>query len=119
GDPHQPVQVELRELLLIVISANVRILPDYLWEAVAPKIRAQLLDTFSFERRQLAQDVVLSEIISVIQAVEGVAYVDVDLLRGIPEKTADAQNPGQRRPLTPAEITTKIKEPLIDARGKA
>jgi hypothetical protein len=119
GDPHQPVQVELRELLLIVISANVRLLPDYLWEAVAPKIRAQLLDTFSFERRELAQDVVLSEVIRVIQAVEGVAYVDVDMLRGIPEKTADAQNPGQRRLLTPAEITAKIKEPLIDARGNA
>ncbi|MEO7911574.1 MAG: putative baseplate assembly protein [Roseiflexaceae bacterium] len=114
GDPNQPVQIELRELLLIVISANVRLLPDYLWEVVATNIRTRLLDAFSFERRELAQDVVLSEVVSVIQAVEGVAYVDVDTLRGIPEKTADQQNPGQRRLLTPAEIIAKITAPLID-----
>jgi hypothetical protein len=118
GDPFQPFEVELRELLLIVISANVRLRPDYLWESIAPKIRAQLLDTFSFERRELAQDVVLSEVMSAIQAVKGVAYVDVDLLRGIPEKTADAQNPGQRRLLTPDEIVAKIYDPLKDAAGK-
>jgi hypothetical protein len=117
GDPNQPVQVELRELLLIVISANVRLLPDYLWEAVAPAIRTRLLDAFSFERRELAQDVVLSEVISVIQAVKGVAYVDVDTLRGIPERTADQQNPGQRRLLTPDEIAAKVTEPLLDACG--
>ena len=118
GDPNQPVQVELRELLLIVISASVRLLPDYLWEAVALKIRARLLDAFSFERRELGQDVVSSEIVSVIQAVEGVAYVDVDLLRGIPEKTSDQQHRGQRRLLTPAEINAQITAPLANAQGK-
>jgi hypothetical protein len=117
GDPHQPIQVEIRELMLIVISTNVRLLPDYLWEAVEPKIRAKLLDTFSFERRELGQDVTFSEVVSTIQATPGVAYVDVDLLRGIPEKIADPQNPGQRRLLTPDEITARINDPLLDARG--
>jgi hypothetical protein len=117
GDPHQPVQVKLRELMLIVISANVRILPDYLWESVVKKIRTKLLDTFSFERRELGQDVLLSEVISAIQSVEGVEYVDVDTLRGIPEKTADEQNPSQRRLVTPAEIAAKITEPLTDDQG--
>jgi len=119
GDPHQPIQVELRELMLIVISANVRLLPDYLWEAVEPKIRAKLLDTFSFERRELGQGVALSEVIGAIQLIQGVAYVDVDLLRGIPEKIADPQHPGQRRLLTPDEITAKINAPLLDARANA
>jgi len=96
----------------------VRLLPDYLWEAVALKIRARLLDAFSFERRELGQDVVSSEIVSVIQAVEGVAYVDVDLLRGIPEKTSDQQHRGQRRLLTPAEINAQITAPLANAQGK-
>lgn len=117
GDPHLPVQVELRELLLIVISANVRILPDYLWESVAKKIRTKLLDTFSFERRELGQDVLFSEVISAVQSVEGVAYVDVDTLRGIPEKIPDEQNPGKRRLLTPAEIVERITEPLKDDQG--
>jgi len=78
GDPYLPVQVVLRKLLLLVIQANVRVLPEYLWEKVEPKIRTALLDTFSFERRELGQDALLSEAVSAIQSVEGVAYVDVD-----------------------------------------
>jgi len=117
GDPYQPLQVEMRELMLIVISANVHILPDYLWESVVPKIRKKLLDTFSFERRELGQDVLLSEVVSAIQAIEGVAYVDVDTLRGIPEKTEDENNSGTRRLLTPDEIAAKITGTLTDAQG--
>ena len=80
GDPYQPIQLDVRELMLLVISAKVRLLPDYQWESVEPQIRATLLKTFSFDRRELGQDVLLSELISVIQAVKGIAYVDVDIL---------------------------------------
>jgi len=85
GDPYQSIQVEVRELMLLVISARVRILPDYQWEKVEPKIRTALLDALSFERRELGQDVSLSEVISTIQSVRGVAYVDVDILDKVPE----------------------------------
>jgi len=85
GDPYQPVQVSVRELMLLVISANVRIMSDYQWESVEPRIRATLLETFSFERRELGQDVMLSEVISVIQGVPGVAFVDVDIFDSVPE----------------------------------
>jgi predicted phage baseplate assembly protein len=78
GDPHQPIQVALRTFLLLVIEARVRILPDYLFEKVEPKIRAALLDRFSFERRELGQDALLSDAMGTIQNVEGVAYVDVN-----------------------------------------
>jgi hypothetical protein len=83
GDSFVPVQIAMRELLALVIVANVHILPDYLWESVEPKIRTALLDTFSFERRELGQSVFLSEVISVIQAVKGVLFVDVDILDSI------------------------------------
>ncbi|HRQ40304.1 MAG TPA: putative baseplate assembly protein [Chloroflexota bacterium] len=83
GDPYQPVQIDIYGRKLLIISGKVRVLPDYLWEAVAPQIRARLLDTFSFDRRHLGQDVVLSEVISAIQAIPGVAYVDVDILDAI------------------------------------
>jgi hypothetical protein len=85
GDPYLPLQLAVRELLLLVIVAGVHIHPDYLWEKVAPQIRQALLDTFSFERRDLGQDVTLSEVISTMQRVPGVIYVDVDLLQTIGE----------------------------------
>jgi hypothetical protein len=107
GDPHQPFRVDMRELLLLVISANIRILPDYLWDKVVAQVRRRLLETFSFEHRDFGQDVVLSEVISAIQAVPGVAYVDVDVLGDIPEKTTDG---GKRRLLTPDEITRAVTE---------
>jgi hypothetical protein len=37
-----------------------------------------LLDRFSFERRELGQDALLSDAMGTIQNVEGVAYVDVN-----------------------------------------
>jgi hypothetical protein len=105
GDPYQPFQVDLRELLLLVISANVKMQADYVWENVVTQVRTKLLDTFNFERRDLGQDVFFSEVISTMQGVPGVEYVDVDLLAAIPEKIADN---GTRRLLTPEEITAYV-----------
>lgn len=100
GDPGLPVALAVRELVLLIVSAKVRILPDYVWEKVAPKIRATMLETFSFENRELGQDALLSEAISAMQSVEGVAFVDVDAFGGVAEKNAE----GTVR--TPAELLT-------------
>ena len=105
GDPFQPVQLAVRELMLMVISARVRLMPDYQWEPVVVRVREALLDAFGFEARELGQDVLLSEVISVMQSVRGVAYVDVDSFGGIPEKINDF---GARRLLTPDEISMFI-----------
>jgi predicted phage baseplate assembly protein len=112
GDPHQPIQLAVRELMLMVISANVRIHPDYQWDTTEPKIRAALLGAFGFERRELGQDSLLSEVISVMQAVRGVAYVDIDAFGGIPEKKMDA---GERRLLTPEEISQEVQRLVTEA----
>jgi hypothetical protein len=85
GEPYQPIVVELRALSLIVVGAKVQLLPDYAWEFVEPKIRAAMNETFSFERRELGQAVTRSEVISVIQGVEGVSYVDLDTLDAVDE----------------------------------
>jgi predicted phage baseplate assembly protein len=90
GDPYQPIQVCVRKVKLLVISAGIRMLPDYQWEAQEPKIRAALLDAFSFDNRELGQSAFLSEAVGLIQSVEGVAYVDVQKFDGVPEDiTAD------------------------------
>lgn len=86
GDPALPFMLALRERVLLLISARVRILPDYQWEKVARQLRAKLLEAFSFEKRELGQDVMLSEVIAVMQSVAGVAFVDVDSFGGIAEK---------------------------------
>ncbi len=109
GAPHQPFQVDLRELMLLVASANISILEDYIWDTVATEIRTRVVETFGFGRRDLGQDVFLSEIISTMQAVPGVAYVDIDLFGAIHEKKADQ---GVRRLLTPDEITRSIGDLL-------
>ncbi|MET0357385.1 MAG: putative baseplate assembly protein [Cellvibrio sp.] len=108
GDPFQPIVLAVRELIFVVISANIRLSPDYLWEPVVTQVRAALLTRFSFEARELGQDVLLGEVIATIQAVPGVDYVDVDLLRGVPEKMAAAD--GTRELLSPEEISTLITE---------
>ena len=97
GDPFQPVNLAVRKLKLLVIVAKVRLLADYEWESVEPKIRQALLDTFSFARRQLGEDVVSSQVISTIQAVAGVAYVDLDVLDSVAEDAdlSDLENLAQ------------------------
>ena len=114
GDPFQPIRLAVRELMMIVVSARVRLLPDFQWEPVVARVRETLLDAFGFESRELGQDVLLSEVISVMQAVRGVAYVDVDTFGGVPEKQPDDSEPGQRRLLTPDEISERVQE-LINA----
>lgn len=118
GDPMQTVQVAVRELMLLVLAARVKILPEYRWEVVQAQLTATLLDIFSFERRELGQDALLSEAIRAMQAVEGVVYVDVDRFRGIPEKTVDAAHPDGRRFVTPEDIAKWVSGPLVDANGR-
>lgn len=89
GDPYQPVQIDVYRRKLLIINGRIRVLPDFQWETVAPQLQATLRRAFSFERRELGQDVPLSEVISVIQSVRGVAYVDIDLLDGIDESLAN------------------------------
>jgi predicted phage baseplate assembly protein len=91
GDPFQPFQVQTRNLVALIISARVRLHPDYAWDAVVPQIRSALLEAFGFERRELGQDAHLSEALRVIQGVGGVTYVDVDIFEGLSETvTTDA-----------------------------
>ncbi|GAB4205497.1 MAG: hypothetical protein OHK0022_31660 [Roseiflexaceae bacterium] len=109
GDPALPVRVALRELLTLVVDAGVALLPDYLWEAVEPQIRAALLDTFGFAHRSLGQDALLTEALAAIQGVPGVAAVDIDAFGAIPETIRDPRAAGGRRTLSPAAVGERIR----------
>ncbi|HEY4017778.1 MAG TPA: putative baseplate assembly protein [Pseudonocardiaceae bacterium] len=84
GDAHLPIVVAVRDLVLLVISASVKVLPDYSWPLVEPVVRAAVLDLLSPAARDLGQPAYASEVISTIQAVPGVDYVDLTVFAGIP-----------------------------------
>lgn len=111
GSPDTPVQVDVREAISLVLNANVKLAPDYQWEPVSDAVRAALLGRFGFPWRRLAQPALRSEVIAAIQAVPGVAYVDVDVFGGIPEKRSDldpVRKEPVRRLLTPDEISFTV-----------
>jgi hypothetical protein len=104
GDPQLPIAVCIRRTRLLVISAGVRLLPDYSWESVEPVIRAAVLDLFSFDRRELGQTAFLSEVVAVIQNVAGVSFLKVDYFDSVAEAVTAAQLATLAATLTPNEF---------------
>lgn len=91
GDPDQPVRLEIAERVLLVLSAGVRVLAEYVYSDVELRVRAALREAFSFQRRRLGQDAHASEVIAIMQAVPGVAYVDLDGFDSVPQKVTPAE----------------------------
>ncbi|MBI3230619.1 MAG: putative baseplate assembly protein [Burkholderiales bacterium] len=108
GDPDLPLVLQVRELMLMVINARIKILPDYSWEVVEANVRRSLLDTFSFDKRALGQPALLCEVIAAMQNVAGVEYIDIENYGGIPEKMADGES-GTRRLLTLDELAHEVE----------
>ncbi|MFF2505713.1 putative baseplate assembly protein [Streptomyces sp. NPDC058067] len=112
GDPRLPVRVDVRELVLLLLAARVKLAPDHTWEVVEPRLRAALLRRLGFEGRELAQPAALSEVLATAHAVPGVDYVDVDVFTGVPasatpdELSRLATTPGLPRPTVPAHPST-------------
>lgn len=85
GSPNRWVQIDVRDLMVLIIAAKVRLRPDYAWEFVGPQVRTKLLETFSFQRRALGQDVQSSEVLAAMHQVPGVDSVDLDVLTSLAE----------------------------------
>lgn len=109
GDPYLPVRVAVRELLLLVLSAGIKVGADYSYDLVGPQVRAAALAAGGFSSRALGQPVYLSEIVSAMQAVPGVDYIDVDLFAALPA-TAEPV------PLLDALLSLSGVSPVIDVR---
>jgi hypothetical protein len=73
GDLSHTVVVLPARLLRVVLAAQIGLQPGHVWDWVAPRVKAALLDRFGFPRRDLGQALFQSEVIAAIQAVEGVA----------------------------------------------
>ena len=106
------------------VAATVRVDPIYLKEKVAAAVEAALRANFSFEARAFGQPVALSEVVTVMQNVEGVVAVDVRrlhrdgasgaLLNNVVTAELPAPGTGVSR-VHPAELLTLHPDPLGDA----
>ena len=79
ADPEQAVLVEPRELLLLLMQAKIKIEDDRLFEVVKAEVKRRILARFTFEKAELGESVLLSDLIETIQNTPGVRYVDVDM----------------------------------------
>jgi predicted phage baseplate assembly protein len=65
---------------LFNIEAKILVAKDRRFENVKANVEAALYNVFSFNSRQFSQSVTLSEIIAIIEKVEGVVATDIDAL---------------------------------------
>ncbi|MCL8009824.1 putative baseplate assembly protein [Streptomyces sp. AS02] len=112
GDINIPVRVDVRELVLLLVAAKVKVAPDHAWEIVEPRLRQALLHRLGYEGRELAQPARLSDVLATAHSVPGVDYVDVDVFTGVPasatpeELTRILADPGPPRASVPAHPAT-------------
>ncbi len=76
-DPAQQVKVTSFEQLLFNLSANLEVDRRYVSTDVFTAVQAALTDAFSFANRSFGQAVTAAEVMTVIQNVPGVVYVDM------------------------------------------
>jgi predicted phage baseplate assembly protein len=80
GDPTIPVTVSAGEAQVLILQAAVRRDQRYPWAIVVERLTAALLDRFGYASRDFAEDVTLTDLISVAHSVPGVASFVVDAL---------------------------------------
>jgi hypothetical protein len=81
---HKNHPLEIGSFNNVYFDVKVKILvnEDYLADDVINEVKEKLLETFGFSAREFGQDVTPSEVINVIQDVDGVDAVDLDKLGG-------------------------------------
>ncbi|MER5982985.1 putative baseplate assembly protein [Streptomyces sp. NPDC001787] len=84
GDSRLPVRVQVRETVLLLLAAKVKVARDHSWQLVEPRLRQALLARFGPARRELGSPAHLSDVLATAHSVPGVCHVDVDVFGGVP-----------------------------------
>lgn len=108
SDPEQSVVLVVRELMLLILRAKVKIRPEFLWEPVRLEILRRLLQEFDFEKARLGGRILLSDVVAVIQETPGVRYVDVDVF----DRMRQFYGPGEL--VRKAACIAKTKGPKLE-----
>ncbi|KUL45639.1 putative baseplate assembly protein [Streptomyces regalis] len=112
GDLNLPVRVDVRELVLLLVAAKVKVARDHAWEVVQPRLRQALLRRLGYEGRELGRPARLSDVLATAHSVPGVDYIDVDVFTGVPasatpeELTGILTDPGPPKASVPAHPAT-------------
>ena len=80
GNPYVPLTVASYEPVPFEIAANVRVDPDYDSTLVLAAVWQNLAAAFSFDARQLGQNVAASDVVSVVQLTPGVVAMQLTAL---------------------------------------
>jgi hypothetical protein len=92
-DPNQPVRVDSYLDRPCRLTASIRVDPAYEAAAVQATVRARLVDQLAFDARDLGQALTSSEVVALVQQVEGVVMVDLDVLDKKPGSLLRARIP--------------------------
>ncbi|WP_382465349.1 putative baseplate assembly protein [Streptomyces noursei] len=106
GDGRLPVRVDVREPVLLLCAAKVKVAPDHAWSLVEPRVRQALLARLGYDGRELGQPARLSEVLAAAQAVPGVDYVDVDAFTGVPASVTTPELANVTKELTDGPRTS-------------
>lgn len=118
GDPTVPLAVQSYSPRLFHMSANVKVDPAFIRKDVLGKVEQDLREGFSFDRRAFGQPVARSEIIEVMQNIDGVLAVDVtelyrtDQAPGLNALLAAAEPRPGTSAAAPAELLTLDPAPM-------
>ena len=121
GDPHIPLRLASYQKALFQISARLVLAPDRIAEPqpVLGAAETALRETFSFAARSFGQSVALSEVMAVLQGVDGVQAVEIsELFRDDDQPglnwllPAAAPQPGSDLNLTAAELLILDPRPV-------
>ncbi len=96
-NPAPVVMLDTFVLRLFQADAKLDIDPAYDAARVIPQAEAALAAAFSFEKRHFGQPVTAAEVISTLQQIPGVIYVDLDKLY-VTDSVDPASGPGQTKP---------------------
>jgi hypothetical protein len=91
GDARLPVRVDVRELVVLVVAAKVKVARDHSWQYVRPRLRHVLQRELGFHGRDLAVPARPSDALAAAHTVPGVDWVDLDVFTGVPAGTTPQQ----------------------------
>ncbi len=117
GHPDAPVLVVPATLYLIVLAARVRRDPAYAWPDVSAALQSALFAAFGYPRRQLGEDVILSDITAIAHSVAGVLSFTVTAITLIPSTATASEIQAKTGNLPPPPADGRLPLPAVAQAG--